>query len=442
MSMDLFSAAVEAKTYTKPVREYVLPTMAELEAVSGSNGLTAVGSFSGCGGASTGLRWAGWDVRVAIEFIPAAIETYQANSSAVVVGRDIRSVTGAELLAHAGLSVGELDLFEGSPPCSSWSAAGTGHKTRERPCEACGGTGDVNATVDAPAHACVLCSGTGRLEGEAKKYSDSEQRTDDLFDHYVRLIKEMQPRAFLAENVPGLITGPAIEYVRGVTEGLSKLGYRVASKVLNAANFGAATERERLIFMGIRSDQDVWPSFPSATVPEAYTIKDALAVVREDRPDDVAASSMEGKAVGRTWHEKRDALLEGRALDTEAVPCERCGKPGRDHRKVRTPAKEFNYCDDGVEGKVTKDYYLLVVPDPDKPCPTITATGSQVGAASVTHPDECRKFTPREAATIMGFPLDFRLTGTREQRYERVGRAVAPPMYKAVGEHLASLLGP
>lgn len=438
--LDLFSAAEKAGTYKRPPQETYAPmTMAELEKVPW-NGLTAIGSFSGCGGASTGLRMAGWRVPVAVEFVPAAVECYRANSTATVLDRDIREISGEELLAAANLKHGELDLFEGSPPCSSWSAAGTGQKTRERECPDCNGEGVLHQTIDSEEKVCEQCEGTGRLAGESKKYSDTAQRTDDLFNHYVRLIDEMRPRAFLAENVPGLIAGNAVDYIHHITALMGKLGYRTAAKILNAASYGAATERKRLIFIGIREDVGVYPSFPESRIDKPYTLQEALDAVQEDRPEDVAGSSMEGKAVARSWREKVAAKAEKRELDTEAVPCERCGRPGREHRKERTPGREINWCADGEQGIVTKDYFLLVVPDLDKPCPTITATGSQAGAASVTHPLECRKMTPREAATVMGFPIDFRLTGTREQRYERVGRAVAPPLYRAVGEHLTTLL--
>ncbi len=97
-------------------------------------------------------------------------------------------------------------------------------------------------------------------------------------------------------------------------------------------------------------------------------------------------------------------------------------------------------CLDGEKATILKDYFSLVVPDPDKPCPTVTATGSQAGAASVTHPTECRKMTPNEVKAVSGFPPDFKLTGTREQRYERIGRAVPPPLYEALAKALEGYL--
>jgi DNA (cytosine-5)-methyltransferase 1 len=413
---------------------YARPTLEEVKGRP-RNGLKAVGSFSGCGGSSCGLKAAGWEVLAAVEFIPAAAETYRANfPETYVFEKDIRNLTVQEILDKTGLRPGELDLFEGSPPCASFSAAGAGEKDW----------------------------------GKTKKYSDSEQRTDDLFYEWVRLLEGLRPRAFIAENVPGMINGNALsEYAHKITAELSKLGYHVRAQVLNAANYGVPQERERLIFVGVRMDQDVdrW-EYPPPTTPVPHSLEQALADVRGQSRADLDASSMEGKAVGRTWHAYQEAYAAGLTRpDFAKLPCARCGKtvglgghmegegddavpvggrPENGHTvqkwsKEGLPLKAT--CADGEKSWIVKDYFLLVVPDAKRPCPTLTATGSGVGAASVAHPTECRKFTPAEALSISGFPVNFKLTGTREQRYERVGRAVPPPLYEALGRRLAELLG-
>src|SRR5215472_5927376 len=96
---------------------YRVPLMADITGPGWpSNGLTAVTTFAGGGGSSTGYRIAGYDVRCAVEFTPAAVATYQANWPSVpVIDRDIRQVSGAEILERARLEVGELDLLDGSP---------------------------------------------------------------------------------------------------------------------------------------------------------------------------------------------------------------------------------------------------------------------------------------------------------------------------------------
>jgi DNA (cytosine-5)-methyltransferase 1 len=404
--------------FTEEAPALVRRTMKEIKAVPW-NGLTAVGSFSGCGGSSLGLKAAGWRVAAAIEFIPAAAETYRANfGEESVIEADIRNVHPGDVLKRIGMARGELDLFEGSPPCASFSSA----VMRE--------------------------SGWG----EVKKYSDTKQRTDDLFYEWTRLLDGLYPRAFVAENVPGMLAGAALEeYAHKVTKELGRLGYRVSAKVLNAANYGVPQERRRLIFLGVREDVSAHTlTHPPVVTPIAHTTRQALESVDPEDPDHgpwLEDSSMVGKAVGRTWEWKRGLR--------DKNDCARCGEPLGVHSyrtktvgsvkksKAQNPTtrvKQVPVCDDGNEGIEVKDYFLLTVPDLDEPCPTLTATGSQSGAASVVHPTECRKFTPAEAKALCGFPPDFVLTGSREQRYERMGRAVPPPLYEAVGRQLAAAL--
>lgn len=413
---DLFAAAVEAGQMTEEERPrpgpYVLPTMEEVRRVPW-NGLHAIGSFSGCGGSSLGMKMAGWSILSAIEFIPAAAATYRANfADTPVWERDIRQVTAEDLLEAERMEPGDLDCFEGSPPCASFSSAGAGSKDW----------------------------------GKTKKYSDSEQRTDDLFFEWMRLLEGLNPRSFIAENVPGMIRGRAIEeYAYKITRMLGDLGYAVDARVLNAAWFGVPQERERLIFVGFRRDQGLRPDLGSLPrIPVPHTLGQALARVTVDDPAHVAESSMERYAVGRTWRLIAEARVRGEAHPSFArLPCQRCEKPLDQHRNLEatsTGAITKATCADGEKAVIAKDYFMLTVPHVDEPCPTVTATGAQAGAASVTHPTECRKMTPAELRAVCSFPDDFILTGSREQQCERMGRAVPPLMYRAVASYVAEQL--
>ena len=372
--------------------EYRRYRLADVDAVR--KDLTAVGSFSGCGGSSLGLRLAGFRVPYAIEFVPAASETYAANfPDAYVDRRDIREVIPAEILDRLGLERGELDLFEGSPPCASFSNAGKGTA----------------------------------LHGQVKKYSDTKQRTDDLFFEWLRLLAGLMPRAFVAENVPGMLRSSTIaDYAWKVSETLSKLGYRVRAGVLNACHYGVPQDRRRLFFVGVREDVETDPYFPPTLAPApAHTLRQALDSVprTEDEEADRAAVSIERFAIGRLW---RSLVVDG--VDRAKID--------RDRREEEARAKR-----DGRDAEaMAKDYFSLAVPDLDRPCPTLTATAGSLGAASVVHPREPRKFTPGECLAISAFPSDFELTGTVEQRIERVGRAVPPPLMRAVAETLGDAL--
>lgn len=390
--------------FTEAPPRFLRPTLEDVRNVP-LNGLVAASTFSGCGGSSLGLRMAGWQVPVAVEFIAAAAETYRLNQPHThVIETDIRKVGHRDLDGHRP-GVKGYDLLEGSPPCAAFTPGGN----REG------------------------------AWGVEQKYSDTVQRVDDLFWQFTRILEELQPRAFLAENVPGMLTGRALhDYTWQVRKSIR--GYVVHAKVINAANYGVPQARRRLIFVGFRDDQPVDWSWPVPTTPVAHTLEQALLSVPGDDPDHapfIEASSMERHAVGRTWHAwKNDTPFN-------KIPCAQCGEPLEEHDVTeRLPGGKVNkaLCKDGTRAKIVKDYAQLHVPSLQSPCPTITVMDHLTHGASVTHPLVCRKFTPGEAKAIMGFPSDFRLTGTREQRYERMGRAVAPPLYAALGRALAEAL--
>lgn len=227
----------------KPV--YRVPTMEEIRAIP-PNGYTAVSTFSGAGGSCTGYRMVGFRVLWASEFIDAAAETYAANHPETILDRrDIREVSGADILAACGLHAGELDLLDGSPPCAAFSTAGK----REE--------------------------GWGKV----KPYSDKSQRVDDLFFEYVRLLRELQPKTFIAENVSGLVKGTSKGYFKEILKELRGAGYAVYVKLLDAQWLGVPQMRQRIIFMGIRNDlaalSGVEPAFPKP-LSYRYTVRDAI----------------------------------------------------------------------------------------------------------------------------------------------------------------------
>ena len=330
---------------------YIVPSMEDIRNLPW-NGFTAASTFSGCGGSSTGYRMAGFKVLWASEFIDAAREAYKANCApyTVVDGRDIREVQAKDILDATGLGVGELDLFDGSPPCASFSTAGKREK------------------------------GWGKV----KKYSDKEQRTDDLFFEYSRLIRGIKPKTFVAENVSGLVKGTAKGYFLEILKELKYCGYRVSCKVLDAQWLGVPQARQRTIFVGVREDLGLDPVHPKP-LSYRYSVRDAISDLIESAATK-AETDISRYAIGAEW--------------------DKMGKPGTQSEK----------------------YFQLVRPALDFPCPTVTATGSVLGAASVVHPTEKRKFTIAELKRICGFPDDYIFTGTYAQQWERCGRAVPPVM--------------
>lgn len=344
--------------------DYIIPSMADVDKVKGANGYKMVSTFSGCGGSCLGFEMAGYDVIWANEFIEEAQITYEANHGNVKLNKqDIREVSAEQLLKEINMKVGELDLFEGSPPCASFSMAGSREKAW----------------------------------GKDKKYSDTNQRADDLFFEYSRLVKGIQPKVFIAENVTGLVKGKAIGYFKEIVAELESAEYTVNAKIIDASWLGVPQARQRIIIIGVRNDlvkrYSVIPAFPTP-LQKRFILKDIIDVNAKEiihDPETGFDITLNRYAIGAEWD------------------------------KLQT-------------GEQSKKYFQLVKPSLDKPIGTITATGGNVGAASVTHPLQKRKFTLEELRLLSSFPADFKLTGTFEQRWERIGRSVPPFMSKAIGD--------
>ena len=347
---------------------FLLPTMAEINEFAGSNGLTVISTFSGSGGSSTGYKMAGYDVRVASEFVPAAVETYKANAPKTnVIDKDIRETSGAELLQAAGLAVGELDLFDGSPPCSSFSFSGL----------------------------------RDDAWGETKHYSGSiSQRTDDLFAQYIRLIGEIQPKVFVAENVAGLAMGMAKGYLQEIYNGLVAQGYKVSVRQLVAERLCVPQKRNRLIIVGVRNDIDKDPVHPRP-IDRKVPIKEAMQGVAPALVGDYQALR-EGTRTRQAW-DRTDMF--------------------HDSGNLRHAYRSFF----GFDARY--NWFRL---NPNDTAQAVTAK-----VACLLHWSEPRSLSIHECKRLQTFPDDFILTGSFPQKWERVGRAVPPVMMASIGQTIA-----
>jgi DNA (cytosine-5)-methyltransferase 1 len=322
----------------------VLPTLAEIKAVPAR--ATCVSLFSGAGGSCTGLRRAGFQTLYANEFVPPAAETYAANwPDTVLDRRDVRRVSAADILAAVGRQAGAIDLLEGSPPCASFSAAGKRQA----------------------------------LWGQAHRYNKAAniwQRTDDLFDEYLRLLEGLRPKTFWLENVVGLLHGASKGIYAALLDSLRALGYAVEARIIAAEWLGVPQERTRLVCVGVRRDLGRDPAFPSP-LPYRYSLRDALPHVM----------GFVAKRHGpRSWQ--------------AAV-------------SVDAPAP-------------------TIATQPDH--------GRYYGHALVLADGTRRPLSLDEAKRLCTFPPDYVLTGGRWTAWERLGRAVPPAMAYHLGRALAPLV--
>lgn len=328
------------KKIEKDKPAYRVPSIDEIRTIPW-NGFKVVSTFSGCGGSCLGYRMAGFRVVWANEFVPTAADSYEANSpDSILDRRDVRKVQSEEILKATGLQKGELDLFDGSPPCQAFSTAGKRHKGW----------------------------------GQEKKYEGGhQQRNEDLFFEYVRLLNGLMPRCFVAENVSGLIKGVAKGYFLEILAALKDCGYRVDCRVLDAQWLGVPQQRQRCIFVGVREDLNTEPCHPNP-LPWRYSVVEAIPWLSGGRVRQAEGFNSE------VW------------VDTASEPYTTVGT---------SPASGCNRNSNG--GKVEVD-------------------------------QERRKFTITELRRICAFPDDFILTGSYSKQWMQLGNSVPPLMMKAIAE--------
>jgi len=176
-----------------------------------------------CGGGSTmGYKLAGFDVLGCNEIDPKMIEAYKVNHNPKYAY--LEPIQTFKLRKDLPKELYNLDILDGSPPCSSFSMAGNREKDW----------------------------------GKEKKFREgqADQVLDTLFFDFIDLAKELQPKVVVAENVSGMMMGTAKEYVKKVYAEFKKAGYqlRIEPYLLDASTMGVPQRRRRVFFIALRND--------------------------------------------------------------------------------------------------------------------------------------------------------------------------------------------
>lgn len=196
---------------------------------------TVISTFAGTGGSSLGYHWAGFKELLAIDFDKDAVNCFKLNFPDVPVWqKSIVDVTGKEIMDFCKINPGELDVFDGSPPCQGFSTAGQ------------------------------------------RVVSDPR---NNLFAHYYRLVSELQPKVFVMENVSGMIKGSMKGKFIEIMNVLKSGNYVVKCKLMNAKYYGVPQSRERLIFIGVRKDLNKMPAFPNPN-KTTISVREALKTIK------------------------------------------------------------------------------------------------------------------------------------------------------------------
>jgi DNA (cytosine-5)-methyltransferase 1 len=335
---------------------------------------TCIESFSGAGGMALGLHRAGFEIRLAFDNSPAAVETYSANMKYPAIVQDASKISAEQVLGLIGLKRGELDLWSGGPPCQGFSTQ--------------------------------------------KRDADTNDPRNRLVSHYIKLVQGVLPKAFLFENVAIFGRKRGQRFVEEMQTVLSD--YDIHAEFLNSADWGVAQTRTRFIAIGIRKDLEAVLEPLRATSEGWSTVGDILKDIPEP-PEDYSEHpdfpNHQRARVTRVNVERFSHVPQGGGW--RDIPYElrlEC------HKRVKT--KTGGWSD--VYGRLKWDGQ----------CPTITGGFDSFTRGRYGHPLSDRPITPYEAARLQGFPSTFRFYGNRSDIRAQIGNALPPPLAQALGESI------
>jgi len=386
--------------------------------------LTTIDLFCGAGGLTEGFREAGYRCLYGNDIMREAIETFAHNHpEALADNRPVEEVDPAEIRAKLGIEQGGLDVLVGGPPCQGFS-------------------------INAP-----------------ERFLDDPR--NKLFKHYAKFLAEFRPKAFVFENVPGLLSFGDGKVFRQIQREFANLSYRVEARILFAAHYGVPQERWRLILLGALhgtikhpepthwatgranfrggrelvlqlADEDRPRLLPMVTVADA--IADLPRLEMGEGAEEVgytleaqsAYARMMRNPIGMTFNHYAARLSKQNAERMKHVP------PGGSWRDI-----PYDLLPKGMQrarrSDHTKRYGRL---RPDKLAGTVL-TKCDPHWSSVFLPDQNRALTVREAARFQSFPDHYRFLGSRVSQYEQVGNAVPVLMGRAIAmkarEHIEAL---
>lgn len=346
------------------------------------NGITVVDLFCGAGGLGLGFRDRGFDVTFAADNFSAAVQTYRRN-----VGDHIE-----EMAVQWDTSLPSADLIVGGPPCQGFSSAGL------------------------------------RKPGDAR---------NTLVAVFAHLIAKHRPKAFVFENVEGFLTGENGRWVTDLLDPLTRAGYCIHLRKVNAANYGVPQHRKRVLAIGGLG----WdPGFPAPThraagapgaslvggeLPWCESTAAALAGLPPvaDSPETALLADHFSRPPKEMDRRRFAALLGGQTMKDLPEELWHETYRRRAFRRVKdgTPTERRGGAPSGLRRLVA-----------DLPSKAITS-----GATSeFVHPTEPRTLSLRECARLQTFPDSFEFCGTQAQRALLIGNAVPPRLASVIASHM------
>jgi len=388
--------------------------------------ITSIDLFAGAGGMTLGFEQAGFQTLAAIENYPSCVEALNHNfPNLKVFPEDIRAIKSKNILNRCGLKRGELDVVYGGPPCQGFSIIGL----RDRNDKRCG-----------------------------------------LIFEFHRIVSELQPKSFVMENVPGMISADNGKFLKKLLELLENDGYKITTpiQILDASEFGVPQARKRVFIVGIRDDIGLTFKYPNPTHRSLRINGNGNKRVNQfgDKLDQLPyCPSVRDAISDLPCVDRYDHLID---LDTIAYD----KNPESDYAKIMRGAmddtdSEYSApidwnkqictgCRRTVHGKVLTGRFKETVPGQTVPISRLyklkwddvantlrAGTPRERGAYSSprpVHPEQPRVITVREGARLQSFPDWHRFHPTKWHGFMQVGNAVPPLLARAIAKELKKVL--
>jgi len=283
------------------------------------------------------------------------------------------------------------------------------------------------------------------LLGRHQKEIENDPR-NKLYIQYGRFLKEFKPKAFVFENVPGLLSANKGEHFKNLKTYFKKIGYEVYHDTLDASDYGVLQARKRVIIVGWLTKNDF--GFPSiGKKPKKYKVYDALKDLQTLKPG--GALQISKYTAPKNDYLQKFGLRNGVDFVTQHI--------SRRHNKRDLKIYEFaiekwdsenvriKYPDLPKELKTHKNLTSFLdrfkVVNGEGVSHTIVAHIAKDGHYYI-HPDikQCRSISVREAARLQSFPDDFYFEGSRSAAFKQIGNAVPPLMAFAIAKQIKELL--
>jgi DNA (cytosine-5)-methyltransferase 1 len=371
--------------------------------IGNTDALTVVDLFAGVGGLSYGFAHKEeFNVLAANEILHPMAEAYRLNHPDVEMFEgDIKDFGAGSLKSAFGRSLPSVDLVVGGPPCQAYSTVG-------------------KRLLDDPRGA--------------------------LFQEYYRILKELRPRAFIFENVKGLLSMVQGELLETIFDLFQSLGYQVQFELLNAANFGAPQIRERVIIVGTRDGLDfVYPTSTHRDPDESVTLSNAKMPTWRTLGD--AISDLPKIEAGEEAFDYESPAQN----DFQRLMRRHAPKRLMDHNSPNHNAQLIALMKALPEGGSPKDIPERLRPKSgfpntycrlwwDRPSTTVTRNLGTPSSSRCIHPFCARGLTTREGARIQCFPDDYKFFGTRSDRNLQIGNAVPTFLSRALATEMLKTL--